>query len=55
MRKEQAKKGKRIAYDRRCASLTNDQIEENLAMGMPFTVRLKVHYTHKVTVNMDAL
>lgn len=43
MREEQkAKKMPTTKYDRRCLSLTPDQVEENIAKGLPKVLRLKV-------------
>lgn len=45
MREVAAKTGGRQGYDRRCRTLTEQEIESRLAAGLPFTVRLKVPTT----------
>jgi glutamyl-tRNA synthetase len=42
MRKEQAEKKQAPKYDRKCLSLTKEQIEKNLKEKIPYTVRLKI-------------
>lgn len=41
-REEQVKNGQDPVYDRRCRSLSAEEVEKNIAEGKPYTVRLKV-------------
>lgn len=45
MRLVQSKQGGRIGYDRRCRNLSEAEIKEKEAAGMPYVVRLKVPLT----------
>jgi glutamyl-tRNA synthetase len=42
MRELATKQGGRQGYDRRCRSLTPDEVEERVKKGMPYVVRLKI-------------
>jgi glutamyl-tRNA synthetase len=42
MRKEQIEKKQAPKYDRKCLSLTKEEIEKNLKEKIPYTVRLKI-------------
>jgi len=42
MRKEQIEKKQAPKYDRKCLSLTREEIEKNLKEKIPYTVRLKI-------------
>jgi glutamyl-tRNA synthetase len=42
MRKEQTEKKQAPKYDRKCLSLTKEEIEKNLKEKIPYTVRLKI-------------
>jgi glutamyl-tRNA synthetase len=43
-RQASKKSGHILPYDRRCRSLSENQISANLTNGMPFTIRLKVSF-----------
>lgn len=45
MRLVQAKQGGRLGYDRRCRNLSEKEIQEKEAAGIPFVIRLKVPLT----------
>ena len=42
MRKEQTEKKQAPKYDRKCLSLTKEEIEKNLKEKIPYTIRLKI-------------
>ncbi len=42
MRRRQAEEGKKIGYDRRCRYLTEEQVQEKLRQGLPYSIRFKV-------------
>lgn len=51
MRAEQQQNKQFVKYDRRCLALSAEQIEANIASGMPHTIRLKMPDDHKFAFN----
>ncbi|WP_296561370.1 glutamate--tRNA ligase [uncultured Acetobacterium sp.] len=49
VRNEQKDKGETPKYDGKCRSLTKDEIAENIAAGLPHTVRLKLPENHVIS------
>lgn len=49
VRNEQKDKGETPKYDGKCRSLTKDEIAENIAAGLPHTVRLKLPENHLIS------
>jgi glutamyl-tRNA synthetase len=51
LRHEQAARKEPPRYDRLCSFLTQDQVEENLAKDMPYTIRLRVPQEGQTSFN----
>ncbi len=52
LRKEQEKQNLSYRiYDKHCLNLSKEEIEDNLAKGIPYVIRLNVEHGHKVKFN----
>ncbi len=49
LREEQKKEKKSLGYDRHCRNLTEEEINEKLAAGMPYVIRFKVPFEGKTS------
>jgi len=54
MREVQAKQGSRPGYDRRCRNLSEEEIKDKQAQGLPFVIRIKMPLTGEC-VYQDAI
>ncbi|MBQ7503582.1 glutamate--tRNA ligase [bacterium] len=51
MRAELSAKGESTAYDRHCRSLSKEEVQERLAKGEPYVIRMKIPDNRTITFN----